>query len=59
MCLVITIILSAFAFNALVSGHLVTGSFALLGALFFLLMMFRNIIAVRRRMNDKKQSRVT
>jgi uncharacterized membrane protein len=58
MCLVITVILAVFAFNALVSGYLLMGSFALLGALFFIVVMFRNIIAVRRRMNDEKSKRL-
>jgi membrane protein implicated in regulation of membrane protease activity len=55
MCLIVMVILGVFAFNAFASGSLLVGSMALVGALFFAVVMIKNIVAVRRQMKKKHQ----
>jgi len=56
MCLIIAVVLAAFAFNAFMAGKLLIGAGAVAGSLFFALLMIRNIRRTHReRTKNKKE----
>lgn len=53
MCLVIAFITTIYAFTAFYNGHFTSASIAAVIALFFTLLLARNIRDVRKRKNEK------
>ena len=48
MCLIVTILLGAFAFNFFAAGDVAMGLFAALGSVGFLAFMIRNILQTKK-----------
>jgi len=54
MCLIIAVVLGVFAFNAFSSGNLMVGIFSVAASIFFIALMVRNILLVKKEREGKK-----
>ncbi len=54
MCLIIAVVLAVFAFNAFSGGNITVGIFSILASLFFISLMVRNILLVKKERKGKK-----
>jgi len=54
MCLIIAVVLGIFAFNAFGGGNLTVGIFSATASLFFIALMVRNILLVKKERKEKE-----
>ena len=57
MCFIIAVVLAIFAFNVLMAGNLSLGLLSIAGSGFFVVLMVRNILHVRKLRQDEGERR--